>query len=214
VFNSTTLGALGRIELNGLGSDDQITAIRSLAYDSAAKIAIKFKTAWWIEKGGMNKFSGISGTDLPIRVVAYPAWTDNDDPGKPTVLIASYTWHQDATRMGSLINNSAKPCEREALRLVLQDLATMFKSRDPSVDFKFLMAKLKSITDTPGPMTHMLRVPSRSSALASSSIRTLHSSLRSRAQTTISTSLANMRARTIPGSLMLSTAPQHRSTDG
>jgi monoamine oxidase len=142
VFNSTTLGALGRIELNGLGSEDQITAIRSLAYDSAAKIAIKFKTAWWIERGGMDKFGGISSTDLPIRVVAYPAWTDKDDPNKPTVLIASYTWHQDAARMGSLIDNSAKPSDSEALRLVLQNLATMFKSRDPKIDFEFLMEQV------------------------------------------------------------------------
>jgi monoamine oxidase len=100
VFNSTILGALGRIELNGLGSEDQITAIRSLAYDSVAKIAIKLKTARWIEKSGMNKFGGISSTDLPIRVVAYPAWTDNDDPNKPTVLIASYTWHPGRSTHG------------------------------------------------------------------------------------------------------------------
>jgi monoamine oxidase len=38
VFNGTTLGALGRIELNSLGSEDQMTAIRSLAYDSAERL--------------------------------------------------------------------------------------------------------------------------------------------------------------------------------
>jgi monoamine oxidase len=143
VFNSTTLGALGRIELNGLGSEDQITAIRSLAYDNAAKIAIKFRSAWWIEKGGMTKLGGVSGTDLPIRVVAYPAWTDKDDPKKSTVLIASYTWHQDATRMGSLINNSTKPSDGEALGLVLRNLSTMFESRDPTITFDFLMDQVE-----------------------------------------------------------------------
>jgi hypothetical protein len=45
--------------------------------------------------------------------------------------------------MGSLINNSAKPFESEALRLVLQNLATMFESRNPDIDFKFLMDQVE-----------------------------------------------------------------------
>ncbi|KAL6703450.1 hypothetical protein ACN47E_009624 [Coniothyrium glycines] len=148
VFNSTTLGALGRIELNKLGSDQQRTAIRSLAYDSAAKVAIKFKTAWWITKGGMDKLGGISGTDMPIRVVAYPPWTDSDPATNPTVVIASYTWHQDALRIGSLTPNSKQPPtdpqpdNYEAVKLVLRNLATMFAASDPDITYAFLLSQV------------------------------------------------------------------------
>ena len=55
VFNSTTLGCLSQMDLGDLLSQHdpfpQWTAIRSLSYDSAAKVAIKFKTAWWINEG-------------------------------------------------------------------------------------------------------------------------------------------------------------------
>lgn len=67
----------------------QWTAIRSLSYDSAGKVAIKFKTAWWTSEGNMNKHGGVSTTDSPIRVTVYPSWMDTDDPTEPAVLIAT-----------------------------------------------------------------------------------------------------------------------------
>ncbi|KAH7356359.1 hypothetical protein BKA66DRAFT_595865 [Pyrenochaeta sp. MPI-SDFR-AT-0127] len=148
VFNSTTLGALGRIELNNLGSVQQLSAIRCLAYDSATKVAIKFKTAWWVTEGGMDKLGGVSGTDLPIRVVAYPAWTDKDPLGQSTVLIASYTWHQDALRVGSLTPNQKTPPQDpnpehyEVVKLVLQNLSTMFKTSHPQITYEFLLEQV------------------------------------------------------------------------
>ena len=49
IFNSTTLGCFGQMDLGGLPIESdpfsQWTAIRSLSYDSAAKVAIKFKPA-------------------------------------------------------------------------------------------------------------------------------------------------------------------------
>lgn len=66
VFNTTTLACLQRIDLTGLELlYEQKDAIRSLHYDTASKVGIKFKTPWWmtygITKGGLGK------TDMPLR---------------------------------------------------------------------------------------------------------------------------------------------------
>ena len=54
VFNTTALGCLGRMDLSGLKlplgdtlDKDPLTAIRSLAYDRATKVAIKFSKPLW-----------------------------------------------------------------------------------------------------------------------------------------------------------------------
>jgi monoamine oxidase len=145
VFSSTSLGALQRIQLQGLGSRTQIDAIRNLAYDTSCKVGIKFKTAWWINKGKMTPKGGVSTSDLAIRSVAYPPWTDTDDPNLPTIIIASYTWHQDAMRLGSLINNSyspptEKPEKSRIIQLVLENLVQIFQH--PEITYEFLMLQL------------------------------------------------------------------------
>jgi monoamine oxidase len=72
-------------------------AIRQLHYDASAKILLQCRRRFWEEDDGI--FGGGSMTDLPIRTVYYP------DHGKETgrgVLLASYTWGDDAQRWGSL----------------------------------------------------------------------------------------------------------------
>ena len=65
VFATPTLACLQRIDLTELGLlYEQKDAIRSLHYDTASKVGMKFKRAWWIElgiKGGLGK------TDMPLR---------------------------------------------------------------------------------------------------------------------------------------------------
>ncbi|PPR01357.1 hypothetical protein CVT24_006311 [Panaeolus cyanescens] len=80
----------------------QRQAIRSLTYGSSVKIGIKFKSRWW-EQNGQKMRGGSSYTDRPIRVVVYPSYGIGEDG--PGVLIVSYTWSQDASRLGSLIKN-------------------------------------------------------------------------------------------------------------
>jgi monoamine oxidase len=145
VFSSTSLGALQRIKLKGLGSTKQLDAIRNLAYDTSCKVAIKFKSAWWITKGGMTPKGGVSTNDLAIRAVAYPPWTDTDDPNSPTVIIASYTWHQDAMRLGSLIQNSEKPPaikveDSRLIELVLEGLVELFRNQE--ITYSYLFSQL------------------------------------------------------------------------
>lgn len=72
-------------------------AIRQLHYDAAAKILFQCRRRFWEEDDGI--FGGASVTDLPIRAMYYP------DHGRDTgrgVLLASYTWAEDAQRWGSL----------------------------------------------------------------------------------------------------------------
>ncbi len=72
-------------------------AIRELNYDASAKILFQCKRRFWEEDDGI--FGGGTVTDLPIRNLYYP------DHGRETgrgVLLASYTWAQDAERWGSL----------------------------------------------------------------------------------------------------------------
>ncbi len=72
-------------------------AIRQLHYDASTKIFMQCRRRFWEEDEGI--FGGGTVTDLPIRNVYYP------DHGRETgrgVLLASYTWAEDAQRWGSL----------------------------------------------------------------------------------------------------------------
>ena len=98
------MGCLGRMDIAGLAlSDDVLTGIRALSYDRATKVAIKFSSDWWtplLNKGAAQPFlGGVSSTDLPNSNVVYPSWQDSGS----TILMVSYAWAQDATRLTSLI---------------------------------------------------------------------------------------------------------------
>ena len=67
----------------------QRQSIRTLNYDQAVKVAIKFKTRWW-EREGLRQNGGSSYTDRQSRVVVYPSYgLDEEGPG---VLIVTYNW--------------------------------------------------------------------------------------------------------------------------
>jgi monoamine oxidase len=72
-------------------------AIRELHYDSSAKILFQCRRRFWEQDDGI--FGGGTMTDLPVRSIYYP------DHGRETgrgILVASYTWAEDAQRWGSL----------------------------------------------------------------------------------------------------------------
>lgn len=86
-------------------------AIRQLRYDASAKIFVQFARRFWEDDDGIR--GGGTVTDLPIRNVFYP------EHGRATgrgVVLASYTWSEDAQRWGSL-----PPAER--IEQALEDLA-------------------------------------------------------------------------------------------
>lgn len=125
VLSSTTLGAMQRMDLTGaklnLGTKQ---AIRTLNYGASCKVGIRFSKAWWILcpleiKGGQGK------TDLPIRTCVYPSYNIGDDHEKPAVLLCSYTWEQDASRMGSLISKDSPKDEDALKKLLFRNLALL-----------------------------------------------------------------------------------------
>ena len=111
-------------------------AIRALNYDTSTKIALKFKTRWWedpkVMPGGRTIKGGISSTDLPIRTCVYPSYGfDVKDEPLPGVLLASYTWAQDAQPLGGLAQGSApapapgSTADALLLELTLQNLSAL-----------------------------------------------------------------------------------------
>jgi monoamine oxidase len=72
-------------------------AIRQLHYDASAKILFQCKRRFWEQDDGI--FGGGTLTDLPIRNLYYPNHGSETGRG---IILASYTWSEDAQRWGSL----------------------------------------------------------------------------------------------------------------
>ncbi|KAM5522643.1 flavin containing amine oxidoreductase [Fusarium oxysporum f. sp. phaseoli] len=126
IFNSTTLGALQRMELSDAGlSWGTKQAIRALGYGASAKVGMKFRTAWWQTDPFNIAKGGVSRTDLPSN-----EGEDKWDPEKPAVLLCSYTWGQDAQRIGSLCSNNTTQDDAELKRLIIHDLARLHARRE------------------------------------------------------------------------------------
>jgi len=73
-------------------------AIRELNYNASSKILFQVRRRFWEQEDGI--VGGTTTTDLPIRRICYPSFSDPEDPRG--TLLASYTWGQDALRYGAL----------------------------------------------------------------------------------------------------------------
>ena len=102
----------------------QKEAIRSLHYDASAKVAIRFSYPWWITKCGITK-AGVASTDSPLRLCVYPSYSLSDGANEPAVLLCSYTWAQDALRIGALVSDTSPEGEEELRDLIIRDLARL-----------------------------------------------------------------------------------------
>ncbi|KAG8862108.1 hypothetical protein FRB96_002138 [Tulasnella sp. 330] len=128
VICTTPLGCLASIDVSECQlSVTQKVAIRSLGYDASTKVAIKFPTRWWEDPKVMESpilGGGVTHTDLPLRVIVYPSYGTNQiTSGVATgVIIVSYTWAQDARRIGSI---SGPESIDTLIELVLGNLATI-----------------------------------------------------------------------------------------
>ncbi|KAF8131457.1 hypothetical protein EV363DRAFT_1449854 [Boletus edulis] len=107
-------------------------ALRALDYGPSIKIGILFKSDWWKTKLGI--VGGQSFTDLPIRTIVYPSYgVDASPPCK--VLIASYCWTTDASRLGALSTKK----EQDVLKdLVLRNLAEAHSRLNPEITYEYL----------------------------------------------------------------------------
>lgn len=133
VFNSATLGAMQRMELEGLNLNWGIKqAIRSLGYGASCKVGILFKSHWWRDPAvGLDiSEGGVAKTDRPIRCCVYPSYNIEDPPEKPGVLLVSYTWSQEAQRIGALINRKSPDDEEDLKKVLFHDLARLHAKDD------------------------------------------------------------------------------------
>ncbi|CAG8757183.1 14832_t:CDS:2 [Gigaspora margarita] len=136
-------------EINiGLDKNDEFyhkrRAIRELNYDKSAKVFLKFKTRFW-ETGSRCIVGGSSTTDLPIRTVVYPScYFDNNIPVcNPAILLASYTWANDAEKFAPYSQKeNAEICAenlkilhgREVIEenLVSEEFSSIYWPNDPT----------------------------------------------------------------------------------
>jgi monoamine oxidase len=138
VISTIPLSCLRLVDLTKAELDyAQRTALRSLHYDASCKVGIKFRTKWWHNDVDITR-AGQGKTDEPVRVCAYPSYGIDDDPSKPAVLIASYTWAQDAQRIGGLVQGQSTPTEALLVDLVLQGLTRLH----PTVTYDFLKSQV------------------------------------------------------------------------
>ncbi|MCA1458774.1 FAD-dependent oxidoreductase [Bradyrhizobium sp. BRP22] len=104
------LPVLTRVEVAPPFSNDKQRAIIQAGYDSGTKVAVLTKNRFWEKKHGI--FGGTSTTDLMTGAIVYPSDNAKDKDGtepldpamsdRPGVLIASYSWGQEARRLGAM----------------------------------------------------------------------------------------------------------------
>jgi monoamine oxidase len=102
---------LRHIEVNPSFSRPKQKAIRELNYNASAKILFQTRTRFWERTDGI--IGGTSVTDLPIRRICYPSYSDPYE--ERGTMLASYTWGQDASRWGAMT-------EEERVREALEDV--------------------------------------------------------------------------------------------
>jgi len=82
--------------LTPFGHDKQ-RAIRQLSYAASTKVLFQVRRRIWEEEDGI--LGGGTVTDLPVRRLNYPTPDPSTSRG---VLLASYTWSQDALQWGAM----------------------------------------------------------------------------------------------------------------
>ncbi|EGC33822.1 hypothetical protein DICPUDRAFT_94960 [Dictyostelium purpureum] len=124
VISTGTLASLRTMDLNGLSlSHNKRLAIRTLNYDHSVKITLAFNKRWWEDSTFMKGkpiFGGTTSTDLPVRNIVYPSY-GNHVEGASGILIVSYTWAQDASRIGSLVGDDGG--EKLLIQICMKNLA-------------------------------------------------------------------------------------------
>ncbi|HUG48986.1 MAG TPA: NAD(P)/FAD-dependent oxidoreductase [Candidatus Limnocylindria bacterium] len=109
-------------------------AIRELNYNASSKILFQVRRRFWEQEDGI--IGGTTTTDLPIRRICYPSFSDPDD--ERGTLLASYTWGQDALRYDAM-------GEEDAIEQALEDVAKIH----PTIRTEFEVGHLYSWYDDP-----------------------------------------------------------------
>jgi monoamine oxidase len=116
-------GVLRHIEVVPPLPRDKQRAIRQLNYDASAKILFQCSHRFWEVNDSI--FGGGTVTDLPTRSIYYP------DQGRETgrgVLLASYTWGQDAVRWAALSESDRISQALENVAMIHPEVAGAFET--------------------------------------------------------------------------------------
>ena len=120
------------VNVSPLFSYPKRRAITELHYDAATKVLLEFSERFWewdetewqrmlgTEYRGHNSYGGGSITDTPNRFIYYPSHKPAGSRGGG-VILASYTWADDANRWDSIPDS-------DRYRFVLQDLINIYGS--------------------------------------------------------------------------------------
>ncbi|CAG8439743.1 9722_t:CDS:10, partial [Scutellospora calospora] len=128
VVVTAPLGCVRHWDLPSTLSYDKRRVIRELDYLNEGRIFLQFKSRFWekspLDTGGIQTTSnigivgGTSSTDLPVRTVVYPSYYVGLPENGSGVLLASYTWDNDATKYSAYT-------EEERFELALKDIVTL-----------------------------------------------------------------------------------------
>jgi len=88
---------LRQVEVLTPFSHEKQRAIRQLNYSASTKVLFQVRERIWETDDGI--YGGATVTDLPIRRMNYPTPDPTTSRG---ILLASYTWDQDAARWGAM----------------------------------------------------------------------------------------------------------------
>jgi monoamine oxidase len=88
---------LRQVEVMTPFSREKQRAIRQLNYSASTKVLFQVRERIWETDDGI--YGGATVTDLPIRRMNYPTPDPTTSRG---ILLASYTWDQDAARWGAM----------------------------------------------------------------------------------------------------------------
>lgn len=108
--------ALRFCDIQPLMSYRKRRAVNELHYDSATKVLLEFKTRFW-ENGSSGFTGGGCVSDSASRFTYFPSHAPDGSPGG--VVLAAYTWSDDASRWDSLT-----PGER--YNFALNDMERLF----------------------------------------------------------------------------------------
>jgi monoamine oxidase len=123
IIFATPFTALRLLKTNMPFTVAKTNAIRELRYVEVTKILLQFRTRWWetyLSDLGQGKDGGMV-TDLPIRYTMFPVATSAQfsNGEKRGVIMASYTFQQDATQTGGMRTE-------DSVKLAADNLATIF----------------------------------------------------------------------------------------
>ncbi len=122
VIVTVPFSVLRHIEVSPPLPRDKQRAIRQLHYDQSVKIFFQSRTRFWETEDGIE--GGATVTDMPIRAMYYPEHGRETGRG---VLLASYTWAQDAERWGALTEQQRISEALENALAIHPQLATEFE---------------------------------------------------------------------------------------